>query len=179
MTTTSKITTGLMTAGAVLALTGCAALMDSEATAVARLQPTQGNTATGTVLFTQQGDKVKVDAEVSGLTPGQHGFHVHETGDCSAADGSSAGGHFNPSGKPHGDPAGTQHHVGDMPMLEANAGGHASLHVVLDAMTLTKAPGDIIGKAAIVHQKADDYRTQPTGNAGGRVACGVITAQQP
>lgn len=172
-----SIVSMLLAAGA-LAVAGCSSLLQHEPTALAKLAPTQGNAANGTVLFTQRDGKVQVDAEISGLTPGLHGFHIHENGDCSAPDGSSAGAHFNPTAKPHGDPNGAQHHVGDLPALEANAAGHASLHVALSALTLSEAPNDIIGKAVIVHQKPDDYQTQPTGNSGGRVACGVIAAQK-
>ena len=87
--------------------------------AVAKLAPTKGNTAAGTVTFTQRGDKVAVSANVTGLKPnGEHGFHVHEKGDCSSGDGMSTGGHFNPAGKPHGPQSG-DHHAGDMPSLRA------------------------------------------------------------
>src|SRR6266568_7707167 len=105
-------------------------------TATATLKPTAGNTVAGTVTFTKKGDKVLVEAKVSGLAPGGHGFHVHEKGDCSAADGSSAGGHFNPTGKPHGDPAAADHHAGDMPMLQADASGNATLTTDLGGLTI-------------------------------------------
>ena len=143
--------------------------------ATATLKPTAGNTAAGTVTFAQKGDKVSMVAKISGLSPGPHGFHIHEKGDCSAADGMSAGGHFNPTAKPHGDPGTPDHHAGDMPMLVADASGNASLTADLNPMTVGAGTTDIIGKAVIVHKDADDFKTQPTGNAGGRVACGVIT----
>jgi Cu-Zn family superoxide dismutase len=142
--------------------------------AVARLEPTKGNATAGTVTFTQKGDKVAVEAKISGLTPGGHGFHIHEKGDCSSGDGMSAGGHFNPTGKPHGNPAGGDHHTGDIPMLVADASGNASLSMELGGMTVGSGATDIIGKAVIVHKDPDDYTTQPTGNSGARVACGVI-----
>jgi Cu-Zn family superoxide dismutase len=157
-------------------LSGCASLCPSKPGASAQLQPTAGNSAKGAVSFTQHGAKVLVVADITGLTPGDHGFHIHEKGDCSAADGTSAGGHFNPSGQAHGDPHGAQHHFGDLPMLTADASGNAKLSVELDAITLQEGAGNIIGRSVIVHQKADDYQTQPTGNSGGRVACGVIAA---
>ena len=141
--------------------------------ATATLKPTAGNSTAGTVTFTPKGDKVAVVANVTGLSPGPHGFHVHEKGDCSAADGMSAGGHFNPGSKPHGDPATAEHHAGDMPQLVADASGKATLNVELSPMTIGGAD-DIVGKAVIVHKDADDYKTQPTGNSGARVACGVI-----
>jgi Cu-Zn family superoxide dismutase len=103
-----------------------------------------------------------------------HGFHVHEKGDCSAPDGMSAGGHFNPTGKPHGNPASTDHHAGDMPALVADAAGNATLQTELAPMSVGGGVTDIVGKAVIVHKDADDYTTQPTGNSGARVACGVI-----
>ena len=142
--------------------------------AIAQLQPTQGSSATGTVSFTQKGNRVGVEAKVSGLTPGTHGFHIHEKGDCSSGDGMSAGGHFNPTGKPHGNPTAPDHHTGDMPMLVADASGNASLSTELGAMTVGSGTTDIVGKAVIVHKDPDDYTTQPTGNSGGRVACGLI-----
>lgn len=142
------------------------------------LAPTQGSTATGKVLFTAAEGGVRVEARVSGLAPGGHGFHVHEKGDCSAPDGTSAGGHFNPTGKPHGHPDKPDHHLGDMPMLMADASGNATLDVVLKGMSIggTEA-GNIVGRAVIVHAAADDFATQPTGNAGARLACGVIAAK--
>jgi Cu-Zn family superoxide dismutase len=142
--------------------------------AVARLEPTKGNVASGTVTFTQKGDKVSVEARASALTPGGHGFHIHEKGDCSSRDGMSAGGHFNPTAKPHGNPGVPDHHTGDMPMLVADASGNASLSMELGGMTIGSGATDIVGRALIVHKDPDDYTTQPTGNSGARVACGVI-----
>jgi len=152
----------------------CSTLLAQGMSATAALTPTTGNKATGTVTFTQKGDKVTVAAKVSGLAPGSHGFHIHEKGDCSSGDGMSAGGHFNPTGKPHGDPNAPDHHAGDMPMLVADASGNASLTAELGPMTIGTGATDIIGKAVIVHTDPDDFKTQPTGNSGARVACGVI-----
>jgi len=166
-----------ISAASAVALSGCATFCPMHPGATAQLSATQGNTAAGTVSFTQHGDKVVVDADISGLAPGEHGFHIHEKGDCSAPDGTSAGGHFNPNGQAHGNPAEPHHHFGDMPMLTADASGHAKLHVELTSITLQEGAGNIIGKSVIVHQKADDYQTQPTGNSGARVACGVIAAK--
>jgi len=164
----------IMVAPAAL-LASCFAVAAGAQTATATLAPTAGNTAAGTVTFTQKGDKVTVNAKVSGLTPGGHGFHVHEKGDCSAPDAMSAGGHFNPTGMPHGDPGAADHHAGDMPMLQADASGNATVSVELGVITVGSGPTDIVGKSVIVHKDADDYKTQPTGNSGARVACGVIT----
>jgi len=165
----------LMLRGALPALVATCLVGAAQAqTATATLAPTAGNTASGTVTFTQMGDKVMVSAKVSGLTPGGHGFHVHEKGDCSASDGMSAGGHFNPTGKPHGDPNASDHHAGDMPMLQADASGNATLSTELGVITVGSGATDIVGKSVIVHKDADDFKTQPTGNSGARVACGVI-----
>lgn len=165
----------LMAGSLALVLAGCASMPGGgESTAEAKLQPTRDYNTSGTVTFTQKGDKVLVVANISGLTPGSHGFHVHEKGDCSAADGMSAGGHFNPGGKPHGNPHQGEHHAGDMPMLEADANGNALLTTELSSMALRDGPANIIGKAVIVHVSPDDFKTQPTGNSGARMACGVI-----
>jgi Cu-Zn family superoxide dismutase len=166
-------TTLLATAVAVM-LAGCASMQPAGPTAVADLKPTAGNKAEGTVSFTQRGDKVVVVAKVSGLTPGNHGFHIHEKGDCSAPDGTSAGGHFNPLGKPHAHPTSADRHAGDMPMLEADAAGNATLTATLDVITIGGGAADIVGRGVIVHKDPDDWKTQPTGNSGARVACGVI-----
>ncbi len=171
-----RLISTLLLGGAVLS--GCASVPAPTPIAAAQLNPTQGNTANGTVSFVQQGDKLLVDARVDGLTPGLHGFHIHEKGDCSAPDGSSAGGHFNPAGMPHGDPAHAEHHAGDFGNLKADAQGNASLQLSIPMQQVTLAngaPNNIVGRALIVHADPDDYKTQPTGNAGKRVACGVIS----
>jgi Cu-Zn family superoxide dismutase len=145
------------------------------ATASAKLLPTKGNTANGTVTFAQKGDKVVVKADVSGLKPnGEHGFHVHEKGDCSSGDGMSAGGHFNPAGAQHGSPASGPHHVGDMPNLKADANGVATLTFEETDFTVTEGATSIIGRAIVVHLNPDDFKSQPAGNSGTRIACGVI-----
>jgi Cu-Zn family superoxide dismutase len=156
-------------------LAACFAASASAQTATAALAATAGNATVGMVTFTQKGDKVTVSAKVSGLSPGPHGIHVHEKGDCSAADGMSAGGHFNPTSKPHGDPASPDHHAGDMPMLQADASGNAVLTAELSGISIGSGATDIVGRAVIVHKDADDYKTQPTGNSGARLACGVIS----
>jgi Cu-Zn family superoxide dismutase len=152
----------------------CSSPLAQGMSATAALMPTTGNKTTGTVTFSQKGDKVTVVAKVSGLAPGSHGFHIHEKGDCSSGDGMSAGGHFNPTGKPHGHPDSPDHHAGDMPMLVADASGNASLTADVGPLTIGSGASDIIGKAVIVHTDPDDFKTQPTGNSGARVACGII-----
>jgi Cu-Zn family superoxide dismutase len=164
----------LLLAFCTVLLTACAAKGPA---AEALLAPTKGNNASGGMTFAQQGDKVMVNGQFSGLTPGAHGFHIHEKGDCSAPDGTSAGGHFNPFGKPHGDPAKAAHHAGDLPMLIAGADGSARFTALMDGISLRSSPDSILGRSVIIHAQPDDFTTQPTGNSGARVACGVITAK--
>jgi len=159
---------------------GCAGGMESGARgsgprAVAQLQPTKGNQATGTVTFSQRGSRVLVDANVSGLPPGREvGFHIHDKGDCSSGDGMSAGPHYNPLGKQHAHYTTAERHAGDLPALRADASGNAALSIELDVITVTDGPTSIIGRGLVVHADPDDYKTQPTGNSGARIACGVI-----
>jgi Cu-Zn family superoxide dismutase len=141
--------------------------------AIALLYPTAGSTVEGKVTFTVEGDQVKVIAEVKGLTPGKHGFHIHEFGDCSGPDGMTAGGHFNPATKPHGAPDDHDRHAGDLGNLVADANGYARLEWSDPTLRLD-GEGSILGRGVIVHVNPDDFTTQPTGNAGGRLACGVI-----
>jgi Cu-Zn family superoxide dismutase len=142
--------------------------------AIAVLHPTAGNKVSGTVTFTPIADGVQVHAEITGLIPGKHGFHVHEFGDCSAADLSSAGGHFNPTNQPHAGPDAAQRHVGDMGNIEADASGNAKLDYVDHHISLSNDQTSAIGRAVIVHAKPDDLKSQPAGDAGARVACGVV-----
>jgi Cu-Zn family superoxide dismutase len=140
--------------------------------AVAKLDPTKGNYVRGTVTFTQKGDAVHVETVLTGLDPGsQHGIHVHEKGDCSAPDGTSAGGHYNPKGGPHGPQSGP-HHQGDMPNVQAGTYGGTNASFDISGVKVE----DLIGKSVIVHRDVDDYKSQPAGNSGPRIACGVIQA---
>jgi Cu-Zn family superoxide dismutase len=143
--------------------------------AIAVLHATSGNKAHGTVRFTQDGESVKVVADLEGLNPGQkHAFHIHEFGDCSAPDGMSAGGHYNPEKHPHALPDGTNpRHAGDLGNVEANASGTAHYEITVQNISIAGMKNPIIGRGVIVHAKADDG-SQPVGNAGGRIACGVI-----
>jgi Cu-Zn family superoxide dismutase len=190
MNTTKQARTTLCAIAAVLlgaALAGCettstpsaSAAAESRAapvTAMAQLKPTQGSTAAGTVWFTQQGLRVNVRVQVSGLAPNQeHGFHVHEKGDCSSPDGMSTGGHFNPGGQPHG-PQSAPHHGGDMPSLKADAAGNAQASFQIEGVSVATGIDGLLGRGVIVHAKPDDYTTQPTGNSGARIACGVIAS---
>ncbi|HSV80393.1 MAG TPA: superoxide dismutase family protein [Ramlibacter sp.] len=143
--------------------------------ATAALAPTTGSSTSGTVRFAQRGDKVLVTGEVRGLRPNvEHGFHVHEKGDCSSGDGMSAGGHFNPGNQPHGRHAGAAHHAGDLPSLRADASGVARFSFESAGISVGPGRADVVGKGLIVHRDPDDYTTQPTGNAGPRLACAVI-----
>ena len=141
--------------------------------AICVLMPTQGNNVTGTITFTSTPEGVLVKGDIHGLTPGKHGFHIHEYGDCSSADGSSAGGHFNPTNMQHGGPMDKNRHEGDMGNIEADASGNA--HVEYTDKTLTlNGENSIIGRGVVVHRDVDDLKSQPAGNAGPRIACGVI-----
>lgn len=141
--------------------------------AAAQLSPTQGNSARGTITFSSENGTVRVEGRLSGLKPGRHGIHIHENGDCSAPDASSAGGHFNPTGQPHGSPQSTQRHVGDLGNLEAGADSSAIVSLTDSLITLSGS-NSIVGKAIVVHADADDLTTDPSGNSGLRVTCGVI-----
>ncbi len=141
--------------------------------AVAVLHATEGNDVEGTVTFKAVEGGVKVIADVKGLTPGKHGFHVHQYGDCSKADGTSAGGHFNPEDHQHAGPMDDMRHVGDLGNLEADENGMARYERV-DSVLALNGPHSIIGRGLIVHAGEDDLTSQPTGAAGARVACGVI-----
>ena len=155
---------------------GCASMGGGGgATAVAKLEPTKGSQASGSVTFTQSGDSVRVSGTFEGLKPdAEHAFHVHEKGDCSSGDGMSTGGHFNPLGKPHGAHGGGEHHAGDLPSLKADAYGKATVAFTSRTISVGAGPTDVVGRGLIVHRDADDFKTQPTGNAGPRIACAVI-----
>lgn len=165
---------------------GCAAKSDDGAAAagpevtkaICVLHPTEGNDVHGTVTFTKDGDEVMVHAELTGLTPGKHGFHIHQYGDCSAPDGTSAGGHYNPTNMKHGAPSDTERHVGDLGNVTAGEDGKATLDW-RDPVIRLNGPMSIVGRGIIVHAGEDDLTSQPTGDAGARVACGVIGIASP
>lgn len=149
------------------------AMHDSTTRAVARLMPTSGSQIHGTVAFTPVNGGLRIVTRVEGLPPGDHGFHIHEFGDCTTPDGTSAGGHFNPQGAPHAGPDAEARHVGDLGNLTADTEGVATYDRVDGAVQL-HGPHGIIGRGVIVHAGADDLTSQPTGGAGARLACGVI-----
>jgi len=137
------------------------------------LYPTQGSSVSGTITFIKVDDGVKVIADIRGLTRGKHGFHIHEFGDCSSPDASSAGGHYNPEMKSHGAPMDMERHMGDMGNLVADESGNAHLEYVDRSISLN-GDNSIIGHSVILHKNEDDLKSQPTGNSGPRIACGVI-----
>jgi superoxide dismutase, Cu-Zn family len=142
--------------------------------AVAQLEPKSASQVTGTVTFTKVGDEIQVVADIQNLKPGKHGFHIHEKGDCSAADAASAGAHFNPTQKHHGGPMTPDHHSGDLGNVEADASGKA--HLDWKGKLSLSGNDSIIGRSIVVHEKEDDLKTDPSGNSGARIACGVINA---
>lgn len=144
--------------------------------AAATLAPTQGQTAAGNMKLWSFDNGVHIVGTITGVKAGDtHAFHVHETGDCSAPDGTSAGPHFNPGDHVHGQPDQGEHHLGDMPNQVADDSGTLKIDVTIAGATLRDGgPNDLIGRAFIVHAQPDDYTSQPSGNAGARIACGVI-----
>ncbi len=157
-------TAGLLFAGAI------APAFAAVSAAHADLGPASGSSVSGIVTLIPVAGGVHIEVKASGLTPGVHGFHVHELGDCSAPDASSAKGHFNPGGKPHGA------HAGDLPDLKADASGAAHLSADVQGVELGDGSTSILGRALVIHADPDDHKTQPSGNSGKRVACGVIKA---
>ena len=140
------------------------------------LTPGQGGEVGGALDLVSGDGAVVVTGLVTGLAPdSEHGFHIHEKGDCSSPDFKSAGDHFNPTSQEHGDPVTPPHHLGDIPNLKANSDGKADVNARVEGVTLGDGgANDLVGKAVVVHAKMDDYKTQPSGNSGDRIACGVI-----
>lgn len=158
----------------ILILAACAGTAPSQGPrASAELQPASGSQVRGRVNFIQSGDRVHVVGDITGHTPGRKGFHIHERGDCSAPDAMSAAGHYNPTHMKHGAP-GTGH-AGDLGNIVFDASGKAHVDLMASGIAVSRtAPNGIVGRALIVHMQEDDLKTDPTGNAGGRAACGVI-----
>lgn len=144
--------------------------------AVANIEARTGSTVSGTATFVEADGKVRVVILVKGAAPGQHAVHVHEKGDCSDPEAKSAGSHFNPDGPSHkhGAPSDLEHHAGDFGNMEVDANGIGKLELETAGLTVKPGPRSVVGRAIIIHDKADDFVTQPTGNAGGRIGCGVI-----
>ncbi|MDO8648225.1 MAG: superoxide dismutase family protein [Candidatus Peregrinibacteria bacterium] len=169
----------VMTSMFLLTLTACqstepqkSATSSHVSKAVAVLTPSSGSSVRGTVTFSEENGSVTISASLTGLTPGQHGFHIHEWGDINCSDGMCTGSHFNPTGSQHGDADATERHVGDLGNSDADASGNATFQRT-DSVLSLNGPHSVIGRAIVVHANQDDF-SQPTGNAGGRVAYGVI-----
>jgi Cu-Zn family superoxide dismutase len=166
----------LLIAGAA-SLAGCGTPADPSA--MAALESKSASTVTGTAVFTSSGGQVTLKLTVAGATSGSHAAHIHDVGDCSAADGASAGGHWNPTTSAHGMFGGTAHHLGDLGNMVVTPDGMGTLSLTTDKWSIgTGMTNDVVGHAIIIHGGVDDYTTQPTGNAGNRQACGKINLSQ-
>lgn len=164
-----QIVLGLCAASLLGACAGHSAAPAASATLVGK----SGSQVSGSVGFSEMAGGVRVTADVKGLTPGEHGFHIHESGDCSAADATSAKGHYNPASKAHGHHTAMDHHSGDLNNLVANAQGEAKASMEIKGVTLA----EIGGRSVVIHADPDDYKSQPAGNSGKRIACGTIAAK--
>ncbi|HXP90964.1 MAG TPA: superoxide dismutase family protein [Fibrobacteria bacterium] len=169
----SKIASSLTILIAAAVVSGHAA----ETKAIAEVQSVSGSRVAGMVMFKDTADGVRVVAIVKGLEPGKHGFHVHEYGECTDS-GASAGGHFNPTGTSHGGPMSMHHHAGDMGNIVADSTGTAHVDQFFPGLSL-QGPASILGRSVVVHAKIDDMTSQPSGNSGTRIGCGVIGLAKP
>lgn len=178
MTRFSTLTAGVLAAAGLAFVGGCAsstATPPADAQARATIEPRSGSNVRGWAAFTDRSTGgVRVEVHIENAPPGVHGLHVHERGDCSAPDAASAGAHFNPGGMPHAGPSDTRRHAGDLGNITIEANGTGHLELVTDLLTVRPGPNSVVGKSVIFHEKADDLRTQPTGDAGGRLGCGVV-----
>lgn len=148
--------------------------------AVAVIHPTAGNTCAGVVRFSETPNGVRVQAEISGLTPSsKHGFHIHEWGDATSPDGKSLGGHYNPEGHDHAGPDKPMRHAGDLGNLEADASGNATYDRTIANISVAGLQDPIVGRGVVIHASEDDLTSQPTGAAGARIGVGVIGIAQP
>jgi len=167
----------LLCAAVIASLSGCAGTTTKPLTATATLEARSGSSVTGIVKLNERDGRVHAHVDLSGFAANSvHGLHVHDKGDCSAPDAASAGGHFNPDGVAHGQAGAGVHHAGDMPSVRADANGRVRADFDVGGVTLSAGPTSIVGRSIVVHRDADDYTTQPSGNSGPRVACGVIGA---
>jgi Cu-Zn family superoxide dismutase len=164
--------------GAVL-ISGCAGMpAGGGKQAEATMEPRSNSVTSGTVTLRERGGDVLARVKLRGLAPNaEHGFHVHATGACSAPDATSAGPHFDSAGRPHGRPGSGAHHAGDLQNLKADGSGNVDTEVTLSGLTLSPGTNSIVGRSLVVHRDPDDYTTQPAGNSGPRIACGVIVAR--
>ena len=177
MRTQGKVAATLAAVGLALVAYGASAQKSAPSAPSARavLEAKSGSTVSGWATFTElPGGGVKAVIHVEKAPPGTHGLHVHEKGDCSDPEAKAAGGHFNPTAMDHAGPMEEKHHAGDLGNIEVGADGTGNLEITSKMLTVKEGPNSVVGKAVIFHEKADDLKTQPTGNAGGRLACGVV-----
>ncbi len=176
----------LITIGISLVLTSCGSeenqvsvpLTPSVKKATATISPTSENRVTGTATFTQNGYQITLAIEIQNASPGLHGVHIHEKGDCSAPDGTSAGGHWNPTGVAHGKWGVGEFHLGDIGNIDVGQDGTGTIELTTELWELdTGSDTDVVGKGIIVHAGADDFTSQPSGAAGARIGCGVVLAE--
>ena len=152
---------------------------EENATAMATMEAASGSKVTGEATFTEENGGVRFELSVDNLSPGEHAVHLHEKGDCSADDASSAGGHWNPTMKPHGKrDGGHAFHKGDIGNMNVGADGKGTMQMTVEGWSIGGADStNVIGKSVIIHEKADDFTSQPSGNAGARLSCGVIKGE--
>ena len=173
----------LLLIGLVMSLASCGMFQDlvtgadapASRQAIAIIGPTSGNSVSGTATFTQMGDRIALVVDIMGATPGLHAVHIHEYGDCSSGDGTSAGGHWNPTGVAHGKWGEGEFHLGDLGNINVGEDGTGAFELTTDLWEMgTGSDIDIVGRGIIVHAGADDFTSQPSGAAGARIGCGVI-----
>ncbi len=153
---------------------GQAATGGKEPVAVATIEGASGSKISGQATFTQTDGAVKVEVSVKGFPPGLHGIHVHEKGECHPPDFMSSGGHFNPDNMPHGGPETPMHHAGDLGNIEVGADGTGKLVLTTKDLTVGEGTHSVVGRSIMIHEKEDDLKSQPAGNSGARIGCGVI-----
>ena len=145
--------------------------------ATAEINSASGSSLTGTAIFTKDGENITLSVAIRNASPGLHAVHIHENGDCSAPDATSAGGHWNPTDVAHGQWGVGEFHLGDIGNITVGEDGTGSIELTTDLWEIgTGSDIDVIGKGIIVHADADDFVSQPSGNAGARIGCGVIEA---
>ncbi len=154
-------------------ITGLAAAKGNTSSRAA-IEPKSGSALTGSAVATEKDGGVEIVVDVSGATPGLHAVHVHEKGDCSAPDAASAGGHFNPTHAAHGAPDAPAHHAGDFGNMKVAEDGKGHLVITTKMLTVGPGPHSVVGRSIVVHEKEDDMKSQPAGNSGSRVGCGVF-----
>lgn len=163
-----------LAAGALTLLFAASCASSPKPMAMTMLLPSTGSSPHGMVHFQETPDGVEVRVDLTGVPPGVHGFHVHEKGDC-ADSGNAAGGHFNPTNMPHAAPDATSHHAGDFGNVTAEANGEIHTRFTTRSITVREGTRSVVGRAVVLHASSDDLRTQPSGNAGRPIACGIVS----